>query len=102
LHRPAGADLDVKPQLIAESLANTRYVIFYIHFVPDFIPGFDFSYALPPSRQRRLSAPQIIFDPLPPVAVRLPPHRSVTALAPETASPAPSLRRSCLSHAITR
>jgi hypothetical protein len=49
--------LDVEPQLIPESHANTRCVIFHIHFVPAFIPGFDFSYGLLPSCRRRLSAP---------------------------------------------
>ena len=48
--------LDVEQQLTAERLANMRCVIFRIHFVPAFIPGFDFSHGLPPSRQRRLSA----------------------------------------------
>jgi hypothetical protein len=77
---------DVEPQLISESPVNSRHVIFHIHFVPDFIPGFNYSYGLLPSYPRRLLMPQIIFDPLPPVTVRLSPHRfaiaqTVSALA---------------------
>lgn len=45
---------DVEPKLLDASYANTGYLIFHIHFIPGFIPGFDFSYGLPPCRQRRL------------------------------------------------
>lgn len=34
--------LDLEQQLIATSHTNTWRVIFHIHFVPAFIPGFDF------------------------------------------------------------
>ena len=49
------AHLHVKQQLIATSLANAQHIIFRIHFIPAFIPGFDLPYGLPPSLQRRLS-----------------------------------------------
>jgi hypothetical protein len=47
IHRNPMFRLDVEQQLLAKSLAVTMDVIFYIHFVPGFIPGFDFSYGLP-------------------------------------------------------
>jgi hypothetical protein len=43
----SNALLDVKPQLTSAILANSRNVTFHIHFVPDFIPGFDFPHDSP-------------------------------------------------------
>ncbi len=45
--------LDVERPLMARSIGRTGSSILTIQFVPDFIPGFDFLYGLPPLRQRK-------------------------------------------------
>jgi hypothetical protein len=92
IHRNPLFYLDVKPQFAATRLENTGHVVFYVLFVPDFIPGFGFSYGSQPPCQHRLSLPSDYHGMLgnPPPSVRLP-HCPVTALTPATARPAPSL-----------
>ena len=82
---------DVKPKLIVESFVNTRHVNFPTHFVPDFIPGFDFSCGVPPSRQRRLFAYRTGSDEASPKGAPSPAYKFISHLS--RISPCPFDRR---------